>query len=413
MAQLQVTSGSSRRFLLANSAWLLIGRGGVQLLGMIIAILVARGLGDAGLGHFTVVMTVVFVGNVISTFGLDTYLIRTIAADPQQADLSAVLLIQLALAAVFIAAVWLLAPETVIGSGSRVYVLALVPLAFTSVYGGSMRAHEQMNSYTAVQLFGAGCRVVIVAILLFTNQPFIALMWGLLGCQLLEALAAGWLSPDRLNLPLGWGWPKSTLLKTLVRTGFSLALLTLLAVLYQRVAGLLLARWGDPSDVGQFSAALRLVEAPRMIPYAVVGALFPRLMKEAGTEQLSGRWFLWLTLGTAALALAIQPLAPWLIPLLFGDGFAQAVPLLRSLIWSLIPFVGVTYGSLLLVARYEEKRAAAGHAIALALAVGLGWLFWQRWGLIGFAWALVTAESIHAMILLWGAHLSGPPQEAI
>ena len=101
------------------------------------------------------------------------------------------------------------------------------------------------------------------------------------------------------------------------------------------------------------------------------------------------------------MALLIQPLAPWIIQILYGNEFTQSPQVLSHLIWTLVPFIGVTYGSLILVVHNQEKWAALGHGIALILAVALGFIFFDVWGLSGLVWGLVAAEAAHAGTLLW------------
>ena len=88
---------------------------------LIFTILVARYLGDAGLGQYAFIAAVMFVGNVISTFGMDTLLIREIAAR-RSADtptLTAALLIQLALSLLFISIIFLTAADYPTGRRRR------------------------------------------------------------------------------------------------------------------------------------------------------------------------------------------------------------------------------------------------------------------------------------------------------
>lgn len=410
---------TGRRFWLANSLWLLIGRGGSQALALLLTIIVARSLGDVGLGQFTVVLTVVFIGNVFSTFGLDTLLIRSVARELENAQISAVFSIQTALSLLFIAGVWLLAPAGTLGWGMRIYSLSLIPLAATTVFNAILRGQERMNIYTTLQLFAAGCRLATVAGLLFLNVGFLPIIWALLACQILEAVTTGWatfnLQLSAFNLQLS---TLDLLLPTL-KASLALAGLTLFAILYQRIAIIILAWFDDAGMTGQFSAAMRLVDIPRMVPYALAGALFPSMARTNGqrgtdNEQRTIRprtvlphtehWFIALGLGSAGLAVASWPLADWATRLLFGNGYAAAAGVLPILAWTLIPFVAVLYGSFVLVARNQERQVMLAHGLALALAAGLGSASLARWGLQGLAGALIIAETIHAVILFWLAH---------
>ena len=390
---------SQPRFLLTNSLWLLIGRGGSQAMALLMTILVARRLGDAGLGQLTVILTIVFIGNVFSTFGLDTLLIRAVARQPKNAPLSAVFAIQITLSLLFIVGTWLFAPNNQVGNGSIIYSFSLLPLAVTTLFNAVLRGEERMNSYTLLQLFSAGCRLATVTLLLSLNAGFLPIVWGLLLCQTAEAITTGIVTTNICSTPLAGSPYTFDTLQTTFKGGFILALLTLFAILYQRVPILMLAHFGDAGLTGQFSAALRLIDIPRMLPYAVAGALFPRMAQQS-KEALSGRWFLLMGLGMAAFALAIRPIAPWLVQSVFGDGYRSAATIFPLLAWSLLPFVAVLYGSMVLVARNQEKQVVLAHGLALLFAGLLGRFSLVRWGETGLATALITAESLHALILL-------------
>ena len=406
----KASAPDSRLFWLTNSLWLLVGRGGSQALGFLLTIVVARSLGDVGLGQFTVVLTVVFIGNVFSTFGLDTLLIRSVARDPKSAPISAVIVIQLLLSLLFIGGVWGLAPADTLGWGMKIYSLALVPLAATTLFNAILRAQERMSVYTSLQLFSAGCRLAVIVGLLYIGAGFLTLIWGLLICQVLEAIATGWVTLHNQLSPINFQHPTFTPLLTTFKAGLVLAGLAVFAIVYQRAAVLLLAWFGDAALTGQFSAAMRLVDIPRMIPYALAGALFPAMARanyqlSIGNWQLTinrstNRWFALLGVGAIGLAAVCWPLANWLTQLIFGDEYGPAASTLPILAWSLVPFVAVLYGSFVLVAINREIKVMLAHGTALILAVVIGYFGFTEWQLPGLAAALVATEMIHAIILL-------------
>ena len=100
-----------------SSLWLLAARVFGQGLGLLFTAFLARALGEEGLGQFAFLSAVLFVGNAATTFGLDTVLLREVATARRDDDTvaagptaGAVLLIQLALSAAFIAVLWLATP---------------------------------------------------------------------------------------------------------------------------------------------------------------------------------------------------------------------------------------------------------------------------------------------------------------
>ena len=57
----------------------LAARLGAQALGLLFTAVLARALGEAGLGQFAFISAVLLIGNAVTTFGLDTLLIREVA----------------------------------------------------------------------------------------------------------------------------------------------------------------------------------------------------------------------------------------------------------------------------------------------------------------------------------------------
>src|SRR5436190_122716 len=116
-----------------NSLWLLIARVGAQASMVIVTYLLARRLGTAGFGEYAFIATAIVIGNALTTFGTDMYLIREIAAKSDFSELTSVLVLQLVLSCVFIGFVFLLAPyfpnqtaESILAL--KIYSFALIPL---------------------------------------------------------------------------------------------------------------------------------------------------------------------------------------------------------------------------------------------------------------------------------------------
>jgi O-antigen/teichoic acid export membrane protein len=152
-----------------NSIWLLLARLITQAELIVFTVLVARSLGVSGFGQYAFVAALIFLGNVATTFGTDTLLIREVARNRQAADglIPAALWLQLLLSAVWLIIVAFGAdvlndqsPE--VGAALKVYSLSLIPLAFFTVFTAVLRAHERMDLYlllngivALIQLAGA------------------------------------------------------------------------------------------------------------------------------------------------------------------------------------------------------------------------------------------------------------------
>ncbi|MEM8860854.1 MAG: oligosaccharide flippase family protein, partial [Chloroflexota bacterium] len=120
-----------------NSAWLFIGRIATAGLNLLLTVIVARTLGEAGFGQYTFIISLAYLGNTATTFGMDTLVMREVSgreeSAPQQA--TAALGLQLGLSVAYI---FLLATASLFWETPRaplvVYLLILLPLAFGTVF---------------------------------------------------------------------------------------------------------------------------------------------------------------------------------------------------------------------------------------------------------------------------------------
>lgn len=411
-----------------NSLWLLMARISSQGLMFVFSVLVARHLGQGGLGQYAFVVAVVFLGNVLTTFGLDTLLIREIAQQSVVAAplVTAALTIQLGLSALFIGAVtlasaWLaLAPTTVLAL--RLYSLSLIPLAFTTAFSATLRARERMDLILALNLLSATAQTGGAGLLLWSGGDLVALIIFLLMLQALTALAAGamcfgWLPGFVLDLHVG-----REVIERMLRHGAPLALLAGSMVAYQRLGILMLSFMAGDAVTGWFTAAARVTDGFKMIHYAFFGAIFPLMSRLAVAERLPGldgnflplerrlsQYSFPFLLGFGVLVgLVSIPLAGPVVRLLYGADYAPAIGALRVLAWSLIPFAINTYTFFWLVSQAKEMSALKVGITSLVSAAVLYGLLIPPFGLLGASMATLAGEIIQTLLYLphtWQARM--------
>jgi O-antigen/teichoic acid export membrane protein len=410
-----------------NTAWLAAARLGSQLVSALMAILVARQLGQAGLGAYAFFSAVILTGNLLTTYGTDTLLIRELARsrDPRSPLLAAALWVQIGLSAAFAAGVWLLGDHLPNQSGEtilalKVFSLALFPLAFYSVFSAALRAWERMELYTLANLAAAGGQVVCAGLALALWNNLIALSLALLAGQTLGAITAGLLYRHALG---GFALRERVFHEALLilRQGWRLALLGGFGFLSPRAAPIVLGLAAGATLTGEFSAAARLVEAAKLGHYAYFGALLPVLANQAGSRQVSSpagaqrrsagkRDFslvILLALSTL-MALALGWLAKPLVLLLYGKSFTTSAGLLPLLAWTLVPYTVTAKLSVDLVVKRQEGRVLTSLALGTLIAIPAYLLFTSRLGLSGAGLAALTSESITALTLISLARLPAP-----
>ncbi|MBF8282023.1 MAG: rane protein of unknown function [Anaerolineales bacterium] len=401
-----------------NSLWLLLTRLSTQALVVVFVGVVARRLGEAGLGQYAYIASLVFVGNVFTTFGTDTLLIREVArtGHTRTPFFSASLRIQLGLSALWLvglavsgAAIPGKSPETLLAL--KLYSLALIPMAFYTVFSATLRAHERMDLYLLLNLFTSLLQTGGAALVLTSQNNLLALSALLLAVQTvaagLAAAACVFFIPD---FTLRWRVTRAEWVAVL-RAALPLAGLGTLAIVSQRLNVLMLSTLSGDTATGWFSAAARVVEGLKIGHYAVLGALFPALARlmhpgESGpphatiaqTLRLSFIRLFGLAVG---LALSITVLAGPLVGVIYGPRFAPSAGALQILVWCLIPYTLTAVISLRLVTLGAERLVLMGTAASLAISFGLYGLLIPRFGLMGACWGMLAAECAQAGIFLW------------
>jgi len=421
-----VRSADHRARLLTSSAWLLLARVGTQGLLVLFTIVVARRLGEIGLGEYAFVASAVIVANVLSTFGTDMLLMRDIAGRGDLSRVGAAFAIQFALSVALIALATVLAPalpnqrpETI--AALEIYSFALLPLAAFSVLTAVLRGLGRFDLYTLLNLTVSGVQVGGAALFVAPSGGVISVAVLLLATQLFAAALAGLLCMSLPGFWAIWRFPRERIVP-LVRASAPIALLGVLGMLYQRSAVYLLAVLGGPALTGQFSAATRAVEAAKTGHLSFFTALYPALAQAHAQARAAdrspaafARSLVALLALAVLLAALLAALADPLVALLFGPGFAASSGALRIIAWALVPYTINAHLSLAYVAAGREgpvARALAGSLLALVM-LGGWWI--PVWGVLGACWAALAAEGLQAVMLLaaWRTEVALPRRTAI
>ena len=282
-----------------------VSRGGSFLL----TVLVARFLGEAGLGAFAALWAAASLLFVAGEWGQGVFITRELARHPDrtEAALAAsvrwVGFLSAALALLFCAVTWGTVPE--LAAGARWLGLALVLQALTSTLRGVFRARGVWSFETlaaladrgvvlgsAVLLLALGGGVETVCLAVFLGQFF-----GLaVVVFLLKRLDISW----RTILAAG---PEGS--SDLARKGLWLMLAALAAVVYVKSDLILLALFRGAAETGSYAAAYNIILAIGFLPQVALWVLFPDLSREP--PERNRRWLkrAWLVMAAMALVVAV------------------------------------------------------------------------------------------------------------
>lgn len=427
-----------------NTGILLLVNIAGAVMGFLMAAVLGRGLGDAGFGQYSFVMTWLSSLMLFTEFGLSTVITRDIAARPEQTprylvnSLASKSLLSLPVILILLVLAPQLTPDqnppvvTALRWGVIFLSSGLVFSSFTAIF----RAHQVMTPILWLTLSGQFVLLAGTWGLVLLQQPlFLIIAWAGLSqvgqCFLafvfyqklkrpgLEKLAEG--NPKELIgtqgnldllqvptssyelLPAGSRPISGAMMRSLIIRAWPFALAGILAALQLRVNGLILAYLQGDQALGWYAAAYRFVETGKQVPAAFYSAMLPAMAAMAGTHNTRQSLALQKTLAQSRLGLlgfgafasvGALLLAQPILHLTYGPAYEPATSTLQILTLTLIPSA---QNSLLIIYLYacgDEKFVNL--LTAMGIVVNLGLCFWliPAWGAAGVALALLLAESM-------------------
>ena len=393
-----------------TTLWLLAARVGTQAALVLFSVVVARRLGAAGFGEYAFVASVLFIANVVTSFGTDMHLVREIAARRGTSLVAPALAVQLVLAGTILVLAWLAPPlipeqSPAAVAALRVGLVALLPLAPYTVLSAMLRGAARMRAYALLTAGVAWTQLIATLVFVPDGGSVLDVAIVLVATQSVAAAAAAIACRlSGLDVRALWTDPRP-LLRPTVSASAPIAVLGGLGMLYQRAAILIVSALAGPAATGWFSAGLRTVEAAKTAHLAAWGSLYPAFAEDHAPDappngDTAPRSLLPLVLLAVVAATGLTVLADPLVPIAFGAGFAPAIAAVRILAWVLIPYTIASHRSLVLVAARREREVARALALAVATLAVVGALAIPSNGILGACWAVLAAEWIQAAVLV-------------
>jgi O-antigen/teichoic acid export membrane protein len=394
-----------------NMLTLLTSNVGSAALSFILSVLIGRVLGQDGLGVYAAVLAWVFPLSLMAEFGLGTLMTRDLAQSPDATEdyLHATTQARLWLGGGLTLALFLIAPvlssDPAVVSGLRISAPIIVILPAFGAFTAIFRARQAMWPIPWLNL-GMLVTQVILTALVFLQGGGITAALVVNTVTSLGQLFAAWLV---------WRWKFRDSERTqhsvslhvisLLKRAWPFALAGVLAAVQTRVGTILLEMLTDTAQVGYYAAATRFVEAARMIPNALFGALFPALAALA-SQPTTMKWtFQRVMLGLGgfgfALGLMFTVLAQPILQLTYGAAFIPAATTLQVAMWSLLP--GFLRAGRMLYWYAQGREQVTNIVIGVILVTQFALSVWliPRAGAVGTAVVMLATEILALILLYW------------
>ena len=203
-----------------------------------------------------------------------------------------------------------------------------------------------------------------------------------------------------------WIRPSRTTIREVMHAGAPIFLNNLFVSLYTTANLTILGIYAADDVIGYFSGAQRLIIALNMVVVLPVSmSMYPEISRRFAEDKQEGRRvlrkvLLWSGLAAAVVSLLTFVLAPLIIRILYGHGFAPSVEILRWL--SPLPFLVMTATLLTVQGLYGMELQKWAPWVGLILAfccIGLNLLLLPRIGVKGVCISWISTEVLECLLV--------------
>lgn len=398
--------------MIQQTVFLLVSQVIGRLLGFAVLLLLGNVLGSVELGAYGTMLTLLMIGTILSTFGLDLWLSRYAANnDIRTSDFKKILAIRLGLTFVLLSLGSLLFKKDVflvsLNSFAGPLLLVLISIVFDHVSLTAQAVLEGKRNLKAVAwliLVRWGIFAIGASVVLSFAPSLEGFCFSFLAGALARSLAALYFVRRYLNPsanPIASG--------LMMTEAASMALLNTMVGLYFHIDMVMIPEMDSLAGAGFYKTAYTMVEALLFISGAVAAALYPVFSKnhlsfEQKWENLEVGVFLLLLLAFP-IALCTHFVSVDMVKLMFLSGdrgveFLPASSALNVLVWALpAMFTNINLVRLLL-GLHRQKMALVGVTITAMTNIALNLWLIPKVGFMGAAYATVASESILTLFLL-------------
>lgn len=380
-------------------AWLICEK--VVLLGstVIISFWVVRTLGPQLYGQFTIALSIVTVLSSVATLGLETIVLRRLAAMPAETagTLKGALCLRVVGSVTHALLCWGLAWLMNIAQPS-VAVLALI-LASAAVFrapevvGLWLQNEGRYRDAMLVRVISRLASDLLRVALILMHLSLYAFAWAFVAEAAFSGLAFAWLgrrflkeAPPLPQIPF----------EPMLRQAMPLTTSGVIGALYARVDQVILYPLAGALATGYYGAAVRLSELFTILATSigtVAASHFARLASaDAPTfERHLIRYLRWMMAAGGILSLLMSAAAAPIVALIYGKAFAPSAPILSLHAWTIF-FIFASVGLEPWFFHHQMVRHFVPKAVlTLAFAVPVVWASTLEWGARGTAAGVVLA----------------------
>lgn len=388
--------------IIANTGWLF----GDKLLrmgvGLVVGVWLARYLGPNQYGQLNYAIAFVSLFTALSTLGLNGIVVRDLVRKPEDSNTilgSAFVLQLLGGTGGFLCTVIAIQITRPQDAAIKLFVMLLsITMVFksTEVVKYWFESKVQSKNNVVVETGAFVFLSFVQVILLVIKAQLLTFVWAMVtesfiiavGLLWIYGRSGGWLPDWKLH------WSRA---KRLLTDSWPLILSGLAIMVYIRIDQVMLGQMRGDTEVGIYSAAVRISEVWHFIPAILVPTVFPSLIRaknqnEETYNNLFQKFYDGMVLLALSVAIPMTFLSAWLVTLLFGNDFKRASIVLSIHIWSCVfAFLGGASARWFLIENlqmFSLYRALVGALVS----IGINLYLIPVYGAVGAAMGTLCAQ---------------------
>ena len=373
-------------------------------------VFLARRLGVETFGVYNFTLAFVYNFVPVADFGIERLVLRDIARQPSKSQFYLARLLPLRVVLGILGFLGVLGMGIVLGQPRQqifyfgIFGVALIPQSLTYLVVSLQNAREKME-YMAVANISIIGLTALIGVSFF--QLGLSLPWILFAYFLASFVVCfGFLGKLRkLGLSFKFKFDFKFWRQTLSQS-WVFAVILILAVFYLRISLVLIGVLENSYLTGIYGSAFKFVEAGILIPQSLALALFPLSSKLLVSDKerlmrIYKKGLAVLFLGGLGVCLVMFSGARFIIPLVYGDEYLQAIPIFSILGLAMaLFFVNALPGNVIHNSS-RVKQFLPWAFLNFLVAVGLCLILIPRFSIIGAAWAVVGGEMAGLIINNW------------
>jgi O-antigen/teichoic acid export membrane protein len=403
---------SSKQTVAKNTVWLSVSNFGGRIIKAVVVIYAARVLGTAGWGLFSYATTLAAFFTLCMDPGVNWIVMRDAgkaAPDDRLKIFSTTFILKLFLIAAGVAIVIFVAPffSTLAGATALLPIAALIIAGDTirEFFSSFIRSIEKMEWEAGIFLLTNVAIVVFGFVFLMLKPTPVSFGWGYVVGTTIGAIAAMWLLRHYFKTVFSHFSPK--LIPAILRIAWPFTITGALGLLLTTTDVLIVSWLRSASDVGIYSAAIRIIQIFYLVPTVIQFSTLPLFSRLAhkdndGFRMVLGRIIGVIFLISVPLALGGAILGTQIMRLVFGAAYASGGLSFKILMITMLVDYPAMVISNAIFAYNHQKSLIVSSAIAGFSNVGLDLLLIPRFGIAGSAVATLIAQ-IACNAYLWHA----------